>query len=421
MAALAGAAQRAPTLSAEQLERYADAIVGSCLHVARDDLLLLRAALEHRELVVAVAEAGYRRGARHVEVVYLDDRVEAARIRYASGDALAETPPRGPMRDPALRKPTATSVRVSGESDPGAFDDLPAARVRDHLLARRRAERPWLRAGLEGARRGTVAAWPTRAWAALAYPDLDGAAALRRLAEDLLAFCRLGPDDPAGTAGWDAHAARLTARGRRLGEARLAGLELRGPGTRLDLRLAPGARWLGGPRLTTFGASVTPNFPTEENFTSPLAASVEGTFRCSRPLVHRGRLVEGLEGELRGGRLVRLDAADPDGRDFVAGLLSADPGARRVGEIALVDASSRIGRTGRVYYNTLLDENAASHFAFGAAYAQTRPPETGRRGLNRSAVHLDVMVGTDELEATGIRDDGSRLPLIADGVWQLDD
>lgn len=408
---------REPTLPAEQLERYAEAVVSSCLHLATGDLLLLRAALEHRELVVALAEAAYRGGARHVQVVYLDDRVEAARVRHVPGELLGHASPRGPVRHPELRRPTTASVRIVGEPDPGVYDDLPAERVREHALAVQRAERPWLRAGLEGRRRGTVVAWPTRAWAALVYPELDDDASRRRLAEDLLAFCRLGPDDPADS--WDAHAAVLLERRRALEAERLEALELRGPGTRLDLRLAPGVRWLGGPRVTTAGAPFTPNFPTEESFTSPLAGSVEGTFRCSRPLV-RGRLIDGIEGEFRRGRLVRLEAADPSGRDFLAGLLSVDPGARRMGEVALVDRSSRIGRTGRVYYNTLLDENAAAHFAFGAAYTQTRPPETGRRGLNRSAVHLDVMIGTDDFEVTGVRGDGSRVPLLADGTWQLE-
>lgn len=406
-----------PTLSDDELQRYADAIVAGCLHVADGDLLLLRAAPEHRELTVALAESGYRHGARHVEVLALDARLAASRIRHGAVDTLGTVAPWNPMGRRELRAPTTASVRITGEADPGVLDELPQDRVRAETAGPRRHERPWLRAGMEGRRRGTVVAWPTTAWARLVYPDRADDDARRRLALDLLDFCRLGPEDAPGA--WQAHAGRLLARGRALTDARLVGLELRGPGTSLELRLAPGTRWLGGPRTTTFGAPVTPNFPTEENFSSPLAPSVEGTFRCSRPLVRKGRLIEGIAGEFRNGRLVRLDASDPDAREFLAGELDVDAGGRRMGEIALVDSSSRIGRAGRVYYNTLLDENAAAHFAFGAAYAQTRPPETGRAGLNRSTTHVDVMIGTDDLEVTGIREDGSRMPLIADGRWQV--
>ena len=408
------------TLPPDELARYTDAIVDSCLHLGRGDLFVIRSAPEHRELAVALADAAYRRGVSHVESFVLDPRLQASRVRHATDEnALGQTAPWHPMARPELRAPTTASVRIDGVQDPSVFDGLPTDRVQRELLGLRRAELRWARAGMDGHRRGTVVVWPTRAWAGLVYPDLDDAAARTTLARDLLGFCRLGPDDSPGTEGWDAHTARLTERGRALTAARLTKLELRGPGTTLDLALAPGHRWLGGPRTTTHGAQVTPNFPTEENFTSPLAPTVEGTFGCSRPLVHRGRLIEGIRGEFRKGRLVRLEADDPDARDFLAAQLDTDAGARRIGEIALVDASSRIGQTGRVYYNTLLDENAAAHFAFGAAYSQTRPRETGRAGLNRSTIHLDVMIGTADLEATGVRADGSRVPLIADGAWQL--
>jgi aminopeptidase len=410
-----------PTLPPDELARYADAIVDSCLHLAPGDLFVIRSAPEHRELAVALADAAYRRGVRHVESMIVDPRLTASRVRHATDeDVLGQVAPWYPIGRPELREPTTATIRIDGVQDPSVLDGLPADRLQQELTGLRRADRAFMRSGMEGRRRGTVVVWPTRAWAGLVYPDLDEADARTKLARDLLTFCRLGPDDPPATEGWDAHTDRLAERGRALTAAGLVALELRAPGTSLDLKLAPGHRWLGGPRDTTHGAPVTPNFPTEENFTSPLAPTVEGTFRCTRPLVSRaGRLIEGIRGEFRRGRLVRLEADDPDGRDFLATQLDTDAGARRIGEIALVDASSRIGQTGRVYYNTLLDENAAAHFAFGAAYSQTRPPETGRAGLNRSSIHLDVMIGTDDLEATGIRADGSRVPLIADGAWQL--
>ena len=261
-----------------------------------------------------------------------------------------------------------------------------------------------------------------RLWAERVYPELGPGAAERRLARDLLHFCRLGPDDPPGHEGWLQHRDALAERARALTALEPRRLRLRGPGTDLSFRLVPGTRWLGGCRENAWGILVTSNFPTEETFTSPDAAGTSGSFRCSRPLSFRGRVIDGIAGEFRRGRLVRLEASRDDDRDFLAAALDTDPGARRLGEVALVDRSSRIGLARRTYANTLIDENAAAHIAFGFAFQQTRLPDPatpGRRGLNRSDLHLDVMIGTDDFEATGWTADGREVPLLVDGTWQL--
>jgi aminopeptidase len=164
------------------------------------------------------------------------------------------------------------------------------------------------------------------------------------------------------------------------------------------------------------------NVPTEENFVSPHASATEGTFTCSRPRFVGGRLIDGLRGEFRNGRLVRLEAERDDDRDWFAGYLAASPGGDRCGEIALVDSSSRVGAAGRTYFNALVDENAVAHLAFGAGYTKTRSVPVGRRryGLNRSSIHVDVMIGTDQLEAVGVTRTARRVTLIAGGRWQLD-
>jgi aminopeptidase len=158
--------------------------------------------------------------------------------------------------------------------------------------------------------------------------------------------------------------------------------------------------------------------PTEEVFTSPDPRRTSGTFQCTFPLSFRGRLIHGLRGEFSKGRLVRLEADSDEDRDFVAGFIDTDRMGRRLGEVALVDASSRIGQTGRIYYNTLLDENAAAHFAFGSGFGGTRS-ETPARAVNSSTIHLDVMIGGPDLEATGFNGRGRRVPLIREGAWQI--
>ena len=405
-----------------QLERYADAIVRGCLALDDGDTLIVSTNPAHRELAVALAAAGYRAGARLVDVAYDDPRARAARMRHAREEDLGFVAPWALRRARAYTRKTTASVTILGEADEGVFDGLPPERIAADFARQAKRLRSIVRAAQRGRRRWTGVAWPTPAWAARVYPDLDSLDAQRRLAGDLLSFCRLGPDDPPGFEGWAEHTARLLSRGRALTDLELEGVELRGPGTDLVVRLVPGTLWLGGPRETAWGHMVAPNFPTEENFTSPEARSTEGTFRCSRPLSFRGRVIDGIAGEFRSGRLVRLEADDEHNRAFLAGALDSDRNARRLGEVALVDRSSRIGRTGRVYWNTLIDENAAAHIAFGAAFDNTRVPldgARGARGLNRSTIHLDVMIGSDELEATGIARGGRRVPLIRDGSWQI--
>jgi aminopeptidase len=412
-------------LEPQQLERYADAIVIGCLDLGRSDQLFVSCEPAHRELAVALADSAYRAGARLVEVLYDDAHVRAARLRHARDEDLGPVPPWSMQR---LRESTmrdAASVTILGEADPGALEGIAPERISSDYRRRMEQTQPIRKQAQRGKRRWCGCAWPTEAWAALTYPDLDTLEGPRRLAQDLLSFCRLGPDDPPGFEGWERHTAKLAQRNEVLTELDLRGLELRGPGTSLDVKLVPRTRWLGGPRENAYGYVISQNFPTEENFTSPDARRTEGTFRCSRPLLFQQRIFEGIAGEFRGGRLVRLEASRDADRDVLASFLMSDrdPNAARLGEVALVDRSSRIGRTGRVYWNTLLDENAAAHMAFGFGFANTRLPDADgrvrRRQLNDANIHLDVMIGTDDFEATGIRADGSRVPLIADGEWQV--
>jgi aminopeptidase len=179
--------------------------------------------------------------------------------------------------------------------------------------------------------------------------------------------------------------------------------------------------WRGGGEQDYWGRRIAMNVPTEECFISPHAAATEGFFRCSRPRSFGGRVIEELSGEFRGGRLVRLDAKRASDRDWLAEYLGAIRNADRLGEIALVDSSSRIGQRKRIYYNGLLDENAAAHMAFGSGFAKTRtvPIDRNRYGVNRSKTHIDVMIGTNELEAAGVTQKGRRVTLVAGGAWQI--
>ncbi|MFL5926190.1 MAG: aminopeptidase [Gaiellaceae bacterium] len=407
-------------MTPDELRRYAEMIVKGCIAFRRGDSLVQRVGLAHRELAVALAEAAYRAGAATVEVEYDDPKVYAARIRHGSRTALGKRTSWQRERMRALGNENVALVQVMGESELNVLAGLAPERVAED--SKGLAAAPELaRIRREGRLRGTICAWPTSDWAARVYPQLADGRAKRKLARDILWFCRVGPQDPPGHRGWTEHLAALRRRAARLTKLDLKELHVRDDGTDLHLKIAPYSMWRGGGERDHWGRQIAMNVPTEECFISPDAAATEGTFRCSRPRSFGGRVIENLSGEFRGGRLVRLKAKREADRDWLARYLGAIPNADRLGEIALVDASSRIGQTGLIYYNGLLDENAAAHMAFGSGFAKTRTVPLGQKryGVNRAKTHIDVMIGTDALAADGITQSGRRVALVTAGAWKF--
>ncbi len=401
------------------LTRYADAIVRASLGIEKGDTLVVQGEPEHRELLVAVVESAYRAGAQFVDAITVDSLVMRARLLYGTADALGSVSPWALRRYRELADPRGALAVIAGEGDEGYFDGVSPERIATDFAGRAKKLAFFQRAQLDMRARWTIAGWPTNLWAEQVYPELETLEAKRRLARDLVHFCRLGDKDGKGTSGWLKHVRTLGRRSARLTKLSLTRLELRGPGTELDLGFVAATRWLGGgEEMPHTGKRIAANMPTEEVFTSPDPRRTTGTFRCTFPLSFRGRLIHGLRGEFSKGRLVRLEADSDEDRDFVAGFLDTDRAGRRLGEVALVDASSRIGQTGRIYYNTLLDENAATHIAFGSGFGGTRS-ETPARAVNHSTIHLDVMIGGPELDATGFDVRGRRIPLIREGLWQI--
>jgi aminopeptidase len=404
----------------EELQRYAEMIVKGCIAFRRGDTLVQRVSIAHRDLAVAVAEAAYRAGAAGVDVNYDDSKVYAARIRHGANAALGRRTSWDAERTRALGTEHVAILQVMGETELDVLADLPPERVAED--SKRLAAAPEMaRIRREGRLRGTICAWPTDEWAARVFPGMDVQKAKRKLAQEILWFCRLGPDDAPGHKDWLTHLTALRRRATRLTKLDLKEVHVQDNGTDLRLKIAPYSMWRGGGERDHWGRQIAMNVPTEECFISPDAAATEGTFRCSRPRSFGGRVIEELSGEFRSGRLVRLKAKREADRDWLARFLAAIPNADRLGEIALVDSSSRIGQTGRIYYNGLLDENAAAHMAFGSGFAKTRtvPIAQKRHGVNRSKTHIDVMIGTDALNAAGITQAGKRVPLVSDGTWQF--
>jgi aminopeptidase len=217
-------------------------------------------------------------------------------------------------------------------------------------------------------------------------------------------------------AAWNTRLAQLIAASTRLDDLALDALRFDGPGTELTVGLLPGSLWLGSGDTTVDGLEFLPNLPTEEVFTAPDPERVDGTVRSTKPLFTGGAIVSGLRIRFEGGRAAEIEA--DRGAEVVRAITARDDGAARLGEVALVDRESRIGQMGTVFYDTLLDENAASHIALGNAYEKTVTAEDRGR-INRSEVHVDFMIGGDEVAVTGLTADGSEIPLLRAGEWQI--
>jgi aminopeptidase len=256
---------------------------------------------------------------------------------------------------------------------------------------------------------------PSAAWARLVYPELDGDAALERLWDQIGHICRLDEEDP--VAVWWSRSAELAAAARRPDRAELDSLHFAGPGADLTVGLMPGVRWSGGGFKTAWGREHIPNVPTEEVFTSPDPERTEGVVTSTKPLLVSGRSVNGLRVRFEGGRAVAIDA--DEGAPVLRELVRRDADANRLGEVALVDGSGRIGPTGTVFHDTLLDENAASHIALGSGFAHLSADEETAARVNTSAVHTDFMIGGPEVKVTGLTRDGRELPVLIEGEWVL--
>ena len=260
----------------------------------------------------------------------------------------------------------------------------------------------------------TAVPCPTPAWAALVHPGLAPDAALGRLCEQLLHVCRLDEADP--IAAWRERQAALVGVAERLSALRLDALRFTGPGTDLAVGLLPSSRFQAAAFETVDGIAHMPNLPSEEIFTSPDPERTEGVVRSTKPLVLGGSIVRGLEVEFRAGRAVRIEAEE--NAEVLRGYAARDEGAARLGEVALVDGQGRIGALETVFFDTLLDENAASHIALGAAFAfAVDGPD--RERLNSSAIHVDFMIGGPDVDVIGLTADGAEVPVLRDGVWHV--
>jgi aminopeptidase len=362
-------------------------------------------------LTRAIAEVAYEQGAKFVDLAMFDVHLKHARALHAAEDTLGFVPPWYGERVLALGERRCARIALTGPVAPHLMDDVDPARLGKDMLP---AIRESIQVVNERTTNWTVSPCPTADWAELVHPDLEPDAALDRLWSQIARVCRLDEPDP--VASWNARLDRLVAVAGALDERRFDALHFEGPGTDLTVGLLPTSIWQCARFSTIDGIQHVPNVPSEEVFTTPDPERVDGVVRATKPLFVSGALVEGLRVRFEHGRAVEIDA--DQGAGTLRALTERDAGAARLGEVALVDRDGRIGQLDTVFYDTLLDENAASHIALGQSY-EFAVGEPDLERANSSEIHVDFMIGSNEVAVTGVEADGGRVPLLRGGEWQI--
>ncbi len=406
----------------DYLRKYARFAVRVGSNVQPGQALIITAPVTAVDFVRMCVAEGYAAGAREVIVHYKDEQVNRMRMMCAPEEVLADAKPW--IQDSYVsyirQEGSACLLAIVGE-DPEIYKDIPPSRVDIAARARSKAMTEYYSYVMASRVQWSIVAIPSPAWSGKVFPDMAAAQAEEALWNAIFTVCRIDENDP--VENWEAPLHTMHSRADWLNALQLDALHLTSSnGTDLVIGLPKNHVWAGGSEKTPAGVEFLANIPTEEVFTAPDRARVEGVVYGTKPYVYHGSLIRDFWVRFEEGKVVEHHAAE--GEELLGLLLDTDEGARRIGEIALVPATSPINRSGLLFYNTLFDENAACHIAFGEAYPTCvvggeAADEEGKKalGLNCSDVHEDVMVGAEDMNIDGILPDGTVVPVFRGGVW----
>jgi aminopeptidase len=400
----------------ERLDRYARLAVEVAVNLQPGQFLRISAEPEHLPLVRAIGRVAYERGARYVETHYRDQHLKRARVQHAPDDSLDWTPPWTLALLDHMIETRGATIAITGEAEPELLADLDQRRAQ-RTRARLGAEK-LLDAENRRLIQWTIVGYPNEGWATAVFGEPD----VERLWDAVITATRLDEEDP--VAAWRLHIDRLRARAAGLDERRFRAIHFTGPGTDLTVGLHERHRWLTAAEESVDGVPHLVNVPTEEVYATPDRTRTEGTVRSTFPLALGGTIVRGLELSFSGGRVTEVRAET--GVEAVRQEMATDEGATYLGEVALVDGDSRVRKTGVVFLDTLFDENAACHVAWGQGIPtalqggeEMSPEELAACGYNDSIVHTDFMIGGPEVSVTGVEPGGTEVPIIRDDAWVL--
>ena len=406
-------------ISSAHIDRLAELAVKTGLALIPGQDLMITAPIEALPLVRRITDYAYKSGAGVVTPIFSDPEIVLSRYRNAfdtSFDQAANWLYDG--MGAAFDNNTARLAIVGDDpmllanEDPQKVGRVNKANSQALTPARERITRfdiNW-----------NIVAWPGLAWAKRMFPDLPVNEAQGKLAEAIFSASRVNVSNP--IEAWNKHNKNLRERSDWLNQQNFAALHFSGPGTDLKVGLADGHEWMGGASLARNGITCNPNIPSEEVFTTPHCMRVQGTVSSTKPLSHQGTLIDNICVKFEAGSITEAHASK--GEEVLLKVLDSDEGARRLGEVALVPHSSPISQSGLLFYNTLFDENAASHIALGQCYSKCfkggenlSKDEIIKRGGNSSMIHIDWMIGSDEISVDGVKADGTAVPVFRNGEW----
>jgi aminopeptidase len=402
-----------------KLDRLAEVAIKVGLQLKPGQDLLVTAPTVALPLVRRIAEHAYKAGAGLVTPIMSDEAVTLSRYRFGQDegfDRAADWLYEGMSK--AFAGNTARLAIVG--DNPMLLSGEDPARVARASKANSIAYKPALERIVSFDINWNIVAYPSPSWARLVFPEDEEDVAVAKLADAIFAASRVDNDNP--IAAWQKHNAVLRNRTEWLNERRFDALHYTGPGTDLTIGLAHGHEWQGGASTAKNGITCNANIPTEEVFTTPHARRVSGHVISSKPLSYQGSLIDGIAVRFEEGRIVEARASR--GEEVLSKVLDTDEGARRLGEVALVPHSSPISKSGLLFFNTLFDENAACHIALGQCYSKCfidgtslSPEQIAAQGGNKSLIHIDWMIGSDQIDIDGLYADGRRVPVFRKGEW----
>jgi len=403
----------------ERLDRLAHIAVRVGLNLKRGQDVIVTAPVEGVDLARLVVKHAYEAGAGLVTVLYDDEEATLLRYKHAANASFDKAP--GWLHDGVAKayEQGAGRLAIRG-GNPSLLAGQDPAKVSRVNRAQSIAAKPMMERITGFDINWTIVPYASAAWARAVFPEASETTAVRKLWNALFMTTRVDADDP--VAAWSEHNKQLARRSKWRNQRSFASLHFKGPGTDLTVGLGDGHVWCGGAERAKNGIVCNPNMPTEEVFTAPHKDRVEGTVTATKPLSYMGTLIEEIAVRFEKGAIV--DAKAKKGGDVLHKVLETDDGARRLGEVALVPYTSPISKSGLLFYNTLFDENAASHIALGQAYTSTfkdgaaeSPARLAGRGANRSLIHIDWMIGSNKVDVDGIAADGSAEPVMRGGEW----
>src|SRR3954451_2487096 len=402
-----------------KLDRLAEVAVKVGLRLQPGQDLLLTAPSGALPLVRRIAEHAYKAGAGLVTPFLSDEEITLSRYRYGHNDSFDRAA--GWLYEGMAKAFDNNTARLAIVGDnPMLLSGEDPTKVARASKANSMAYQPALEKITNIETNWNIIAYPSLAWAKLVFPDVAEEVAVAKLADAIFAASRVDRED--AVSAWERHNAVLRERTEWLNGQRFSALHYTGSGMDLTIGLADGHEWEGGASTARNGVVCNANIPTEEVFTTPHCRRVSGHVVSSKPLSYQGSLIDGIAVRFEEGRIVQAKASR--GEEILKKVLDTDEGARRLGEVALVPHSSPISKSGLLFFNTLFDENAASHIALGQCYSKCfvdggklTPQQIAAQGGNQSLIHIDWMIGSAETDIDGIHADGRRVPVFRKGEW----